>query len=137
MTEASMPQRAIRGAAEGAATGLAVAVVRASITLYRKGGPEDLGSVIPELVGFFLVNVLCCAYIFAVGRVIADGIVGSLLGAAILGVSGIFVGTVVPYDPTGVPYPMILGAAIGALIGSPLGASIHQKLNKPNTSKVE
>ena len=97
--------------------------------LYRRGIPDDLVAMIPELIAFFLVCILCCAYIHAVGRAIADGIAGSLLGATILGISGIFVGLMIPYDPTGAPFPMLIGGAAGGMIGSPLGASVHRKFN--------
>ena len=69
-------QRAIRGAMEGAATGLAVASVRTGVAIYRKGVPNDLGTHFPEIVAYFAVTIMCCAYIFAIGRTIADGIAG-------------------------------------------------------------
>lgn len=129
MTRLSLQHRALRGMAEGAATGFTVAVVRTGIALYRKGVPENIGSIIPELVAYFLVAVCVCAYIFAIGRTIADGISGSLLGGAVLAISSIPVGVKFAYDPTGPPYPLIFGVGAGILIGSPVGALIHQRVN--------
>lgn len=117
---------------EGAATGLAVASVCAGVALYRDGVPSDLGTHIPEIVAYFGATITVFGYIFAIGRTIADGIAGSLLGAAIIGVSGIVAGSLVS---TEVPYPIFVGGAFGALIGAPLGASIHRYIAKP--SKTE
>ena len=134
MSEKTTSQRAIRGAMEGAATGLAVASVRAGVALYRE--PNDLGTHLPEIVRFFAVIIICCGYIFAIGRTIADGIAGSLLGATIIAFSGILItGSLVSYDPTGIPYPIIVAGACGALVGAPFGASIHRYIAKPRKSE--
>jgi hypothetical protein len=134
MSERTTLQRAIRGAMEGAATGLAVASVRAGVKLYRDGAP-DLGTHFPEIVAYFATTIICTGYIFAIGRMIADGIAGSLLGAAIIALSGILAGSLVAYDSTEIPYPIIVGGACGALVGAPLGASIHRYIAKPRNSE--
>ena len=135
MTQKTARKRALGGALEGAATGLIVGLARVGIALYRKGLPEQFSSLIPELAGLFFVTVLGCGYVFASGRAIADGLAGSLLGAAILGVCGAFVGSLVPFDVTGTPIPILAGAAAGLLVGSPVGATIHRRLLKSFTGE--
>ncbi len=128
MSKLSVGQRARRGAMEGAATGLAVALVRAGLKLFRDGFDDDWATQLPAIGGYFAFVIVGSAYLFAIGRVIADGVFGSIIGATIVGVCGLFVGTSFSSDPFGPPYPMLVAGVAGAVVGAPLGALIQQKV---------
>lgn len=137
-------QRALRGACEGAGIGLVVAILRAGLKLARDGVPADLGSHVPELVVYIGVHVIVTAYVVSAGRLIANGLAGALLGTALLAIGGAAIGGSLPADVPADANSVLVGAALGVLIGAPAGAGIQRAMSKRRspasaaaTSRVE
>ena len=111
--------------------GFVVAGIRMGVRIVREGLPDDLGAHIPEIFTYLAVYVVAGGYVFAVGRGIAEGLTGSFLGGLGFALLGIFAGTRIGYDATGVPYPLLIGASLGLLAGAPLGAAVQRSLTPP------
>jgi hypothetical protein len=128
-----MSQRVIRGALEGAGIGFLIGGIRLAVKIFRGGVPEDLGAHVPEIIAFWSAYVIGCGYVFASGRGIADGLAGAFVGTLAFAALGIFAGSFLPYQPTGFPYPLLIGGFAGVAVGAPLGAAIQRYFTPRHT----
>lgn len=135
MKQIPSSRRFLHGAVEGALIGLVVALIRSGLRLYSEGLPDQLASHAWGIIGYFAINIVACAYIFAMGRAIADGIFGSLIGASLLAFAGLFAGLSLLDRPSDFPYSVAAGAAVGCLLGAPLGAWVSQRFRPPKQTE--
>ena len=132
-------RRAIRGAIEGAALGVFVAVARVVIQLFRGASLDELQEHWVEVLLSGLLTIAACAFVFALGRGWTGRVAGTVLGALVGAAGGAFIGGQIrgayavqgdgpelTFIPLGVLITGLVGFITGAIVGTAGDAALRQ-----------
>jgi hypothetical protein len=126
MTRASKTESALkggfRGAAEGAVLGLIVVPLRLTWKWIAASEPVEFSDHLGEIILYSAAYIASLAFIFGVGRAISGGWFGSVAGACLLGLVGVWLGGHIQIPGTVNPQSIFAGLGIGGAMGAVLGA---------------
>ncbi len=122
--------RARGGVLEGATIGCFLLLFRFARFWWKGNGLEEFQAHLGEAGLYSAIVIVSTSYIFGVGRGISGGWLGSLAGAATLGIAGIWIGGQVFPMATGLLVGLLAPLGLGALTGALLGAFLERFFTK-------